>query len=88
MGWYGHPDGPTEKVHNPTSPWKNIVPIKLNSCPKCGARQKDRMVAYTYFGFKLGEDGWKAFCRNCWASTAFCGTMEEAVKKWNEGDVK
>ena len=87
MGWYGHPDGTTEKVHCKNSPWKNIVPKKLNDCPKCGAKQESRLLACTYFGFKVGADGWAAYCRQCKATTAFFQTMEEAVEKWNGGEI-
>ena len=90
MGSYGRQiDGREviEKVHNEKSPWRNIVRLKLNDCPKCGAKQDDRLLACTYFGFKVGADGWAAYCRECKATTAFCGTYEEAVEKWNEGDV-
>lgn len=87
MGWYGNPEDVLEKVHNPNSKWRNIVPVKLNDCPKCGAKQENRLLACTYFGFKVGEDGWAAYCRQCKATTVFCQTMEEAVEKWNEGEV-
>ena len=90
MGSYGRQIEGQEvvvKVHNDKSPWRNTIPVALNDCPKCGAKQNDRLVACTYFGFKVNEDGWAAYCRECKATTVFCGTLEEAVKKWNEGDV-
>ena len=77
-----------EKVHNDKSPWRNIKPLPLNDCPKCGARQDERMLACGYFGFKINADGWAAYCRSCQASTGFCDSYEEAVKQWNEGDIK
>ena len=89
MGSYGRLIGGKEvieKVHNPNSPWRNIKPVPLRDCPKCGAKQSDRLVATAYFGFKIGADGWKVYCRNCWNQTVFCPTMEDAVKLWNEGD--
>ena len=76
-----------EKVHNEKSPWRNIVPDVLKDCPRCGAKQSDRMLACSYFGFKINADGWAAYCRNCKASTPFCETHDKAIKKWNEGDV-
>ena len=57
MGWYGHPDGTTEKVAFPNSLWQNIVPKNLKDCPKCGAKQSEKRVAYAYFGFRTDEDG-------------------------------
>ena len=90
MGSYGRLiDGieTVEKVRNDKSPWRNIVPLKLNDCPKCGGKQDDRMLACTYFGFKVNADGWAAYCRSCQASTDFCGSYEDAVNKWNEGDI-
>lgn len=77
-----------EKVHNDKSPWRNIVPVRLNNCPVCGAEQVNRKVACTYFGFCVGADGWAAYCRECNASTSFCHTQEEAVNKWNKGDIQ
>ena len=87
MGWYGDPEDKLEKVRNPNSKWRNIVPVRLNDCPRCGAKQENRMLACTYFGFKVGADGWAAYCRQCKATTAFFQTMEEAVEKWNGGEI-
>ena len=90
MGSYGKViDGheAVEKVYPVNSPWRNIKPLPLNDCPKCGAAQADRMLACSFFGFKIGADGWSAYCRNCNARTAFQKTYEDAVNKWNEGDI-
>ena len=91
MGSYGKLiDGieTIEKVRNSNSPWRNIKALPLNDCPTCGGKQADRMLACTYFGFKVNADGWAAYCRGCQASTGFCDSYEEAVKRWNEGDIK
>ena len=90
MGSYGKViDGheAIEKVYPVNSTWRNIKPLPLNDCPKCGATQADRMLACSFFGFKIGADEWSAYCRSCNARTAFQKTYEDAVKKWNEGDI-
>ena len=90
MGSYGkivNGNESVEKVHPVNSPWRNIKPTPLIDCPKCGAKQADRLLACSFFDFKVGEDGWAAYCRQCKASTVFCPTMEEAVSMWNGGDI-
>ena len=90
MGSYGQLiDGleVIKKVYPVNSPWRNVKPDYLIDCPRCGAKQEDHLVACSYFGFKVGVDGWSAYCRSCFASTGFCHTHEEAIDKWNRRDL-
>jgi len=90
MGSYGqYIDGQEviRKVYPVNSPWRNNKPDSMIDCPRCGAKQEDRLLACSYFGFKTGCDGWSAYCRSCFASTGFCETHDEAIGKWNRGEI-
>ena len=55
---------------------------ELSPCPKCGGRGE-------MIGVNFG-DGKRIFfveCTECYVDTNDCKTQEEAIEKWEKGDV-